>query len=94
MVTIEPLNRKGPRTLPLKPQDWNAITLQLRDGKLQLALNGETIYVRPVVDLSSHHPGFIHNPHQTSARIRKVTLTGGTSWPATLTPEQMAHPVR
>lgn len=92
-AVIEPLNRKGPRSLPFQAQDWNAVTLQMQDGKLQIALNGETIYVRPVADLSNLHPGFFHQPQLTTARIRNVKLNGGDSWPETLTVEQMSNPV-
>ena len=90
---IEPLNRKGPRVLPLKPADWNAVSLQVVEGKLQITLNDTVIYARPVADLPSHQPGFYHDRSQTSARIRHVTLLGGSTWPEKLTVEQMAHPV-
>ena len=90
---IEPLNRKGPRVLPLKPADWNAVSLLLQEGKLQISLNDVIVYVRPVADLSSYHPGFYHDHSLSAARIRKVTLTGGTAWPEKLTPTQMANPV-
>ena len=73
-AVIEPLNRKGPRALPLQAQDWNAVTLQMQDGKLQIALNGETIYVRPVADLSNLHPGFFHQPQLTTAQDRKSVV--------------------
>ena len=90
---IEPLNRKGPRSLPLKPADWNAVTLQILDGKIQISLNDVLVYSRPVADLSNHHPGFYHDHHLTAARIRKVTLVGGSTWPVKLPPAQMTNPV-
>ncbi len=90
---IEPLHRKGPRELPLKPTDWNAVSLQVLEGKLQITLNETVVYLRPVADLPSHQPGFYHERHQTSARIRNVTLVGGTAWPEKLTPAQMTNPV-
>ncbi len=90
---VEPLNRKGPRALPLKPADWNAVSLQILDGKLQISLNDVTVYLRPVADLSNHHPGFYHDRDLTAARIRQVTLVGGAAWPEKLTPEQMTNPV-
>ena len=90
---IEPLNRKGPRALPLKTADWNAVSLQVLEGKLQLTLNEVLVYARPVADLTNHHPGFYHDRHQTSARIRNVTLLGGSTWPEKLTVEQRANPV-
>ena len=90
---IEPLNRKGPRALPLKPADWNAVSLQMLDGKLQISLNDEAVYLRPVADLPNQHPGFYHDRHFTSALIRNITLVGGSAWPEKLTPEQMSNPV-
>lgn len=90
---IEPLHRKGPRALPLKPADWNAVALQILDGKLQISLNDVMVYLRPVTDIPSHHPGFYHDGHLTAARIRKVTIVGGTAWPEKLTPAQMTNPV-
>jgi hypothetical protein len=91
-AVIEPLNRKGPRSLPLKAQEWNAVTLQMAGGKLQISLNGELIYSRPVADLTSHHPGFTHQPQSTMARIRNVKLAGA-NWPEKLTAEQRTNPV-
>ena len=90
---IEPLNRKGPRELPLKPADWNAVSLQVLEGKLQITLNDTVVYLRSAADLPSHQPGFYHDRHQTTARIRNVTLLGGAVWPEKLTVEQMANPV-
>lgn len=90
---IEPLNRKGPRALPLKPADWNAVTLQMLDDKLQVSLNDVLVYTRPVADLSGQHPGFYHERNLTSARIRKVNLIGGAAWPEKLNIQQMTHPV-
>lgn len=91
-AVIEPLNRKGPRALPLKSKEWNAVSLQMTEGKLQISLNGELVYVRPVADLASHHPGFTHQPQSTTARIRNVKLAGA-DWPEKLTAEQKANPV-
>ena len=84
---IEPLNRRGPRALPLKEGDWNQLTLKLVEGKASLELNGEQIYERAIGDLSNHHLGFYHDRARSTARVRNVVLSG--QWPEKLTPEQM-----
>ncbi len=84
---IEPLNRRGPRALPLKVGDWNQLTLKLVEGKASLGLNGEQIYERAIEDLSSHHFGLYHDRARSSVQIRNAVLSG--EWPEKLTPEQM-----
>jgi hypothetical protein len=83
---VEPLHRRGPRSLPLKNADWNAVTLSLADGKVTVSLNGEDIYERPVDDVRNRHPGFYHDRNASAVQIRNVTLTG--NWPEKLSPEQ------
>ena len=84
---IEPLNRRGPRALPLKDGDWNQLTLKLVEGKASLELNGEQIYERAIGDLSNHHFGLYHDRARSSVQVRNVVLSG--EWPEKLTPEQM-----
>ncbi|MDA1231788.1 MAG: DUF1583 domain-containing protein, partial [Planctomycetota bacterium] len=47
-AVVEPLNRRGPRVLPLKPTAWNSVVLKMTDGKLNVSLNGEKVYERPM----------------------------------------------
>jgi hypothetical protein len=84
---IEPLNRRGPRALPLKNGDWNQLTLKLVEGKASLELNGEQIYERAIGDLSNHHFGLYHDRGRSSVQVRNAVLSG--EWPEKLTPEQM-----
>ena len=87
---LEPLNRRGPRPLPLKEGDWNAVTLAQADGKVTLTLNGEVIYQR-VVDFGGNHSfGFYRDRTQTSAKIRNVVMTG--DWPETLPADVLENP--
>jgi hypothetical protein len=84
---IEPLNRRGPRTLPLKDGDWNRLTLKMNEDKASLDLNGEQIYERTAGDFSNHHFGLYHDRANSSVQVRNVLLSG--EWPEKLTPEQM-----
>lgn len=86
---IEPLNRRGPRALPLKEGDWNQLNLKLVDGKASLELNGEQIYERAIGDLSNRHFGLYHDRARSGAQVRNVVLSG--EWPEKLTVEQMQN---
>ena len=87
---LEPLNRRGPRPLPLKEGDWNAVTLARANGKVTLTLNGEVIYQR-VIDFGGDHSfGFYRDRTQTAAKIRNVVMTG--DWPETLPADVLENP--
>lgn len=77
--------RRGPSALPLKANDWNAVSLSLDGGVCKLSLNGEQIFERPFVATHDLHFGFYHDKSRTAAKIRNVVLTG--DWPTSLTPE-------
>jgi hypothetical protein len=84
---LEPLNRRGPRSLPLRNADWNKVTLKLSAGKINLSLNGEEICERPADDISNRHIGFYHDRNTSAVQIRNVVLTG--NWPEKLSAEQL-----
>ena len=42
----EPENRRGPASVPLKPNAWNSLVLSLAGDKVTLELNGQAIYER------------------------------------------------
>jgi hypothetical protein len=86
---VEPLNRRGPRSLPIKNADWNLITLKVTEGKVSVSLNGEEIYERSVADISNHHIGFYHDLNTSAVQIRNVVLTG--NWPEKLSTEQLKN---
>lgn len=86
-AVVEPLNRRGPKTLPLKNADWNLVTVKLNEGKVSLSLNGEEICERPIDDISNHHIGFYHDRNTSAVQIRNVVLTG--NWPEKLSAEQL-----
>ncbi|MDR3639221.1 MAG: DUF1583 domain-containing protein [Isosphaeraceae bacterium] len=81
-----PFRRAKP---PLKPGSWNVLSVRLKDGVASLALNGTSIYERPLESGNDRHFGFYHDRQQTEARVRNVVLKG--DWPNALTPEQMAN---
>jgi hypothetical protein len=84
---VEPLNRRGPKPLPLNEGGWNRVSMALSNGKVSLSLNNTTIYVR---DVGSDDPAtfaFYRNRTQCSARIRNVVMRG--DWPERLTDEQL-----
>ncbi len=86
---VEPLNRRGPRSLPLKNADWNSVTMKLTEGKVSLSLNGEEICERPVEDMANRHIGFYHNRNTSAVQIRNVVLSG--NWPEKLSAEQLGN---
>lgn len=86
---VEPLNRRGPRVLPLKAAAWNSVVLKMTDGKVSVSLNGEEVYERPMDEITNHHIGFYHDRNAAAAQIRNVVLKG--DWPEKLTAEQLGN---
>ncbi len=89
-ATLEPLNRRGPRALPLKKADWNTVEVARADNKITLVLNGETIYERALDFAGNTHFGLFRDPSRTSVRVRNVILTG--DWPETVPEEFLQNP--
>src|SRR5690606_40777143 len=75
-AVLEPLNRRGPATLPLRSGDWNTVRLTRRDESVQLSLNGELIYERPIDFDSELRFGLYRDRTQSAARVRNIALTG------------------
>lgn len=75
-----PVNGAGP--LPLKANEDNDVTVQLRGDDLTLLLNGTTILQRPLDPRNSRIFGFFHAPGETEARISNVRYRG--DWPKQL----------
>jgi hypothetical protein len=87
---LEALNRRGPRRLPLKENDWNTVTLARRDDKVAVSLNDTTIFERSIDFAGDHLFGFYLDRRTSRARIRNVVMTG--DWPATLPDEFIDNP--
>ncbi|MGZ0162981.1 MAG: DUF1583 domain-containing protein [Planctomycetales bacterium] len=89
---VEPLNRRGPRTLPLKTDDWNQVTLRRANGVAELSLNGDVIYQRAddVGGLVAPSFGLFRDSSRTGAQVRNVVMSG--DWPETLPEDFLANP--
>ena len=86
---VEPLNRRGPKPLPLIAGEWNRVAMTLRRGTLTLSMNDETIYTRRMEPSLDRTFGFYHDKSRSAARVRKVVLRG--DWPERLTNEQRGN---
>ncbi len=76
---VEPLNRRGPKTLPLKLNDWNRLVVSLTGDEATLSLNDEVIYQRHVEPENGRQFGFYHDRRRSEVRVRNVLMTG--NWP-------------
>ena len=81
-AVVEPGNRRGPATLPLKPAQWNAVRLAVDGAKVTLELNGQVVYERVLEPAIGREFGLFHYKDQTAAQARNVVLRG--QWPETL----------
>ena len=77
--TIEPEHRRGPEALPLRRNDWNQIKLVTRGDFVELTLNGELIYARPLEASNRRTFGLFHYADQTEVRAGNLVLRG--NWP-------------
>ena len=88
--TLEPLSRRGGRELPLKENDWNAVTLARADGKVRLTLNETLIYERAIDFGGDLQFGLFRDRTQDSVKVRNVIMTG--DWPETVPPDCLKNP--
>jgi tetratricopeptide (TPR) repeat protein len=87
---VEPENRRGPASLPLKPKAWNTAELAIEGARLVLKLNGETVYERPIEPSNRRAFGLFRHADTTEARVRNVTYRG--QWPRSLPESVKATP--
>ncbi|HEY4260839.1 MAG TPA: DUF1583 domain-containing protein, partial [Schlesneria sp.] len=78
---VEQDYRRG-TAMPLKASDWNKISLKLKGDIVTLALNGDTIYERPLDSNNLRNFGFFRYAGDTDARVKNVVYRG--NWPKTL----------
>ncbi|MEM8666909.1 MAG: DUF1583 domain-containing protein [Planctomycetota bacterium] len=90
-AALEPLNRRGPRPLPLKAGEWNRVRVDWTDGKLLISLNDELIYQRPVEVSSPSQFGLYRTSRASEVRIRNASLTG--DWPETVPESFVKNPL-
>jgi len=58
---IEPLNRQGPKLLPLNEAEWNRVTVSLANDAVSLSLNDTPIYRRSLDRETSLQFGLYHD---------------------------------
>jgi Tol biopolymer transport system component len=79
-------------TIPLKPSQWNHVELQLVDQTIELSLNDQLIYRRPLDTESDRTFGLFHFADREELRAQRLTLRG--NWPKQLSePQELADPV-
>lgn len=77
----EPAHRRGPRRLPLKAGEWNAVTIMRTSDTVQISLNDVPIYERPIDSSQIGRFSLTHDRKRSTARARNVVLRG--DWPET-----------
>ncbi len=82
-------SRRGPARLPIRSDDWNQVAVAVAEGRVTLDLNGVRLFEHPLEPGQSRRFGLYHDKNRTTAKVRKVVLTG--RWPESVTPEQLAH---
>jgi tetratricopeptide (TPR) repeat protein len=81
-AAVEPDDRRGPSSLPLKAREWNRLVLTLSGDRVALRLNGQLIYERTLEATNQRLFGLFHYADETEARVRKVHYRG--DWPRSL----------
>ena len=89
-TVLEPLNRRGPRAVPLKKNDWNSIVVSRSHEVVSLHLNDELIYERPLWTDDFLPFGLYRANRTCEASVRSLVLTGG--WPTELPDEFLKDP--
>ena len=90
-ATLEPLNRRGPRPFPLKENDWNAVSVSLTDGKIEITLNESLVYSRKLTEGQTSSEKFgLYRDRGRGVQVRKVVMTG--DWPKEVPQEFLDNP--
>ena len=87
----EPLNRRGPRPLPLRADEWNQVTIDRTKGTVTLSLNDVVVYERPIDWTGDQRFGLFRHDSTTEVKVRNVVLTG--DWPQELPQELLDNPL-
>ena len=83
-ITSEPQHRTSKGSLPLKPAEWNRVALSMAGDTVNLSLNGEAIYSRPLEATNLRTFGLFHWADQSEVRVRNMQWRG--DWPKQLPP--------
>ncbi len=90
-TVIEPLNRRGPRPLPLRANEWNRVTMARTKKTVTLSIDDIVVYQRPIDWAGDHRFGLVRNDSTLDVKVRNVVLTG--DWPQTLPQEFLDNPL-
>lgn len=90
-TVVEPLNRRGPKQPPLKPGEWNRLSLSRNERNLTLTLNDVAIYQRPIDWSGDERFGLYRSDVKQDVQVRSVVITG--DWPEAVPPEFLANPM-
>ena len=88
-TALEPLSRRGPKTLPIETNAWNRVTVSRAENKILIELGDELIYQRKIDFDGGIQFGFYRESRKQAAEIRSVLLRG--DWPETL-PDELLEP--
>ena len=83
-TSVEPDNRRGAKVLPLKNNEWNSVRLTVTGDTVNLFLNHQHIYQRPLETTNQRNFGLFHYADQSQAVVRNVVWKG--DWPKKLPP--------
>ena len=83
---VSPLDRRGPKALPLADGEWNQMTVALADGQVTLSLNEQVIFERKLDPQNDRTFGFYHDASRCAVQVKNVVMRG--DWPQRLTPHQ------
>lgn len=90
-TVIEPLNRRGPRPLPLRANEWNRVAITRTNGAVTLSLNDSVAYQRPIDWSGEHWFGLNRHDPAVTVKVRNVVLSG--DWPRALPQEFLDDPL-
>lgn len=90
-TVLEPLNRRGPKQPPLKPGEWNRLSLSRNERNLTLSLNDVEIYQRPIDWTGDERFGLYRSDVKHDVQVRGIVMTG--DWPEAVPPEFLANPM-
>ena len=90
-TVTEPLNRRGPRPLPLRANEWNRMTMARTNGTVTLSLGDVVVYQRPIDWAGDFRFGLVRHDSAAEVKVRNLALTG--DWPQTLPQEFLDNPM-
>lgn len=89
-AALEPLNRRGPKALPLVPNDWNWVRVAYDADTVTIELNGELIYQRAIDQGADTTFGLYRGNRDSESRVRNIIMTG--DWPLMLPADFVEKP--